>query len=50
MNEGFDYARGQAVKKLHESLRMELEAAVMEILGVVNCCAIAVIALRKRVT
>lgn len=46
--EGFDYARGQAVKKLHESLRLQPEAATRELLGAINFCAIAIIDLRKR--
>jgi len=44
---GFDYARGQATKKIHESLRLDDEAAVWELLGAINCCVIAIIDLEK---
>jgi len=42
---GFDYARGQAVKKADESLRMEPDAAVRELLGAINYLAMAIIVL-----
>jgi hypothetical protein len=45
--ERFDYARGQAVKKLHESLRMEPEAAIREIRGAINLCAVAILELEE---
>ncbi len=46
--EGFGYASGQAVKKLHESLRLPPEQAISEILGAMNFCAIAILGIEER--
>lgn len=45
--EGFDYARGQCVKKLHESLRLPPDRAIHEILGAINFCAIAILGIKS---
>ncbi len=44
---GFDFCRGQAVKKIDESLRLEREAAIRELLGAINYIAAAIITLRN---
>jgi hypothetical protein len=44
---GYDYARGQAVKKIDESLRLSPERAIKELLGAINFCAIAIIAIQE---
>lgn len=45
---GLGFALGQAGKKMQESLRMDTEAAVRELLGAINYIAGAIIHLEKK--
>jgi len=45
---GYDFCRGQAVKKIDESLRLPPDRAVRELLGAINYLAAAVIVLNER--
>ncbi len=47
---GYDYARGQAVKKIDESLRMDAGPAIQELRGAINFIAIAIIAIQDELT
>jgi hypothetical protein len=45
---GYDFCRGQAVKKIDESLRLNPEAAIKELLGAINYLAAGVIVLKEK--
>jgi hypothetical protein len=45
---GFDYARGQAVKKLHESMFLEPDHAVHELLGAINIIVVCINDIKKK--
>lgn len=46
---GYDYTRGQAVKKIDESLRLDPERAIKELYGAMNLCAMTVIVLEEQI-
>lgn len=45
---GFDYATGQSVKKIHESIGLPKDAAIQELLGAINYLAIAITVLEQK--
>ena len=45
-SQGFGFADGQAVKKIHEALRLPPDAAIFELLGAINYLAMAIIVLQ----
>lgn len=47
--EGYDFARGQCQKKVHESLRLPPDAAIRELLGAINYLAAAIIGLEEKI-
>ena len=47
--QGLDFARGQAVKKIVESMRLEPRAAIEELLGAMNYIAACVIVIREKI-